>query len=245
MDATCIAADRGVDCATEATMTSPVPLCDKHQLQLVLAIVPDILTAALRHSEAAAKPIPLPPEERAAVIAGALPRPVGAYMGGTHGPVVYFADAGARIKIGFSTNLRNRLRQLSLQEKDVVLLLQGGLTLEQALHGMFKKERIDSTEWFVKSDRLMAFIQSKQADLGRQQQRKVQHQQRKRMSALVAGTPVDPGKREERLAIIRELIAEVGGDPTNLPLRVIQDRFGVHKTTASRMRSAASGRGAA
>src|SRR4051812_2034828 len=93
MDATCIAADQGVDCVAEATMASPVPLCDKHQLQVALAIVPDVLTMALRHAGATVKPVPLPPEERAAVIAGASPRPVGAYMGGVHGPVVYFADA--------------------------------------------------------------------------------------------------------------------------------------------------------
>lgn len=165
MATTCIAAAQGIECVTEATMTSPVPLCDEHRLQVALAVVPDILTTALRHAGAAVKPVPLPPEERAAVIAGAAPRPVGAYMGGVHGTVVYFADNGSRIKIGYSTNLRSRIRSLSLQEKDVVLLLQGGLTLERALHDTFKKERIDSTEWFVKSERIINFIELKRAEL--------------------------------------------------------------------------------
>lgn len=174
MPATCTAINQGVECTADATMTEPVPLCDEHQLQVVVLVVPDLLTAAHRHAGAAVKPIPLPPEERAAVVAGAPPRSVGAYMGGTHGPVAYFADAGARIKIGFSMNLRNRLRSLSLQEKDVALLLQGGLTLERALHDTFKKERIDSTEWFVKSERLMNFIEGKRRDLGGQTKRQAQ-----------------------------------------------------------------------
>ena len=180
-------------------MTSPVPLCDKHQLQVALAVVPDLLTAALRHAGAAVKPVPLPPEERAAVIAGAPPKPIGAYMGGAHGPVVYFADAGARVKIGFSTNLRNRLRSLSLQEKDVVLLLQGGLTLERALHDMFKKERIDSTEWFVKSDRLVSFIKSKLAELDLGASRGARGR---------VGLMVEPARKTAALASSQRTLAE-------------------------------------
>lgn len=243
--ATCTAINQGVECTADATMVEPVPLCDEHQLQVVVLVVPDLLTAAHRHAGAGVKPVPLPLEERAAVVAGAPPRPVAAYMGGTHGPVVYFADAGARIKIGFSTNLRNRIRSLSMQEKDVVLLLRGGLTLERALHDTFAKERIDSTEWFEKSDRLMSFIQSKLAGFNEQHQRKAQRQQRRRMATSPApsGTPLGSLKREDRMRIIRELIDGVGGNPTNLPLRAIQDRFGVHKSTASRMRSEASAQG--
>lgn len=236
----CTAENDGADCRTAATMKTPVPLCDEHCLQIALLVVPDLLVTALRHAGIGAKPAPLPPAERAAVIAGATPRPLGPYMGGAHDPVVYFADTGSRIKIGFSTNLRNRVRSLSLQEKDVLLLLQGGLTLEQALHDTFAKERIDNTEWFVKSDRLMGFIGLKLASLNAQHQRKVQHQQRKRMAVAASSGLSVPGRRVDRLAIVRELIDEAGGNPAGLPLRTIQQRFGVSQATASRMRSDAS-----
>lgn len=233
----CAAENDGADCRSAATMKTPVPLCDEHCLQIALLVVPDLLVTALRHAGVGAKPVPLPSAERAAVIAGASPRPLGTCTSGVHDPVVYFADAGARIKIGFSTNLRNRVRSLSLQEKDVLLLLQGGLTLEQALHDTFAKERIDNTEWFVKSDRLMDFIGSKLAVLDGQHQRKVQHQQRKRMAVSASSGLSVPGRRVDRLAIVRELIDGAGGDPADLPLRTIQQRFGVSQATASRMRS--------
>jgi len=216
MDEACIAADQGVDCVNDATMTSPVPLCDGHQLQVALLIVPDILTAALRHAGSDLKPVPLPPEERSAVVAGARPKPVGAHMGGAHGPVVYFADTGVRIKIGTSTNLRKRLRSLSLQENDVVLLLQGGLMLERALHDTFKKERIDSTEWFAKSDRLMKFIQSKLADLGRPLSGAPHKQQKRATRSLGAAadgrrTPAEWATLAEPL--YRKFVADHDGKP--------------------------------
>lgn len=240
MDTTCIAIDQEVECVADATMTSPVPLCDRHQLQVALAVVPDMLTTALRHAGSAVKPMPLAPDVRAAVIAGSPPRPVGARMAGVHAPVVYFADTGSRIKIGFSTNLRSRLRSLSLQQKDVALLLDGGLTLERALHDTFAMERIDSTEWFAKSDRLAAFIESKCADLAGRHRQKVQRQARKRLVHLAPADPAEPHQRSERVEIIRRLIRDVGGDPEAVPLKLIQERFGVHKSTASRMRSDAS-----
>lgn len=239
MGATCIATDQGVDCATEATMTSPVPLCDKHQLQVALAVVPDILTTAFRHAGAAAKPVPLPPEERSAVIAGAPPRPVGAYMGGAHGPVVYFADAGARIKIGFSTNLRNRLRSLSLQEKDVVLLLQGGLTLERALHDNFAKERIDSTEWFVKSDRLVNFIESKRRELGGQPRQQPQDRLLKGTSspsiAPAAGRPLSEWANLA-LPLYLQHVADVGRPPSGPQLAKLMEAAGYGHIKEARSR---------
>lgn len=161
----CLAVTEGVDCTAEAAITSPVPLCDKHRLQVALLVVPDLLASALRDAQTGVSPVPLAREERAAVIAGARPVSIGNYMGGVHGAVVYFIENGHRVKIGHSTNMRGRVRALSLQQKDILLLLQGGLTLERALHDTFKKERIDSTEWFVKSERIINFVESKRAEL--------------------------------------------------------------------------------
>lgn len=234
----CVAIEEGADCPGEASMTVPVPLCVRHQLQIALLVIPDVLATAARYAAPGTKPAVLAPEERAAIIAGAQPKPVGPYMGGVHGPVVYFIENGPSVKIGYSTNLRNRVRGLSLQEKNVALLLQGGLTLERALHATYDKERIDSTEWFAKSERLAAFMGSKRAELGGQRPQVAQRQVRRRVVPSVSAGPSVP--RGDRLEILRALIAEAGGNPADLSLKVIQDRFGVHKSTASRMRTAAS-----
>ena len=161
----CVAIDEGVECAAEAVMVRPVPLCEQHRIQVALLVAPDALTTLLRQAKTGMSRLSLPADERAAVIAGARPKAVGAYMGGIHGPVVYFLENGSRVKIGHSTNLRSRVKGLALQEKDVCLLLQGGLTLERALHSTFAKDRIDATEWFVKSEKIVEFIESKRSKL--------------------------------------------------------------------------------
>lgn len=239
MEATCIAADQGVDCTAEATMASPVPLCDRHQLQVALAVVPDILTTALRHAGVALKPLPLPPEERAAVIAGAPARPVGAYMSGAHGPVVYFVDAGSRVKIGHSTNMRNRVRGLSLQQKDILLLLQGGLTLERALHDTFAKERIDSTEWFVKSERLVNFIESKRATLGSQPSRQLQKRRRKDVpqpAVVSVGSRSLPEWANLALPLYQQHVADTGRAPSGPQLAKLMEQAGYGHIKESRSR---------
>ena len=55
-----------------------------------------------------------------------------------------------------------------------------------------------------------------------------------------AGSDAIPIKRADRLKIVADLIEDAGGNPANLPLKVIEDRFGVSQATASRMRSDAS-----
>ncbi|HXF03438.1 MAG TPA: GIY-YIG nuclease family protein [Arthrobacter sp.] len=239
MDTTCIAIDQGIECVAEATMTSPVPLCDGHQIQVALLVVPDILTAALRHAGSDLKPAPLPSEERSAVVAGARPKPVGAHMGGSHGPVVYFADTGARIKIGTSTNLRKRIRSLSLQEKDVVLLLQGGLMLERALHDTFAKERIDSTEWFAKSERLMKFIEGKRGELGVQPKQQPQRRVNKPSPAPQtgrAGARSLPEWANLALPLYQQYVAEVGRRPSGTELAKLMADAGYGEIKEARSR---------
>lgn len=185
----CTAADEGAECATEAAMIRPVALCEFHRIQVALLVVPDALTMLVQQAKTGMTRLSLPADERAAVIAGARPKPVGDYMGGVHGPVVYFLENGDRVKIGHSTNLRSRVKSLALQEKDVLLLLQGGLTLERALHSTFAKERIDATEWFAKSERIVEFIRSKSSQLAATDAGSGR-KQRKRM-ALSARLPVE------------------------------------------------------
>ena len=220
-------------------MVTPVPLCDEHRLQVALLVVPDVLTAALRHAGSDVRPAPLAPEERAAIVAGARAKPVGAYMGGVHGPVVYFADTGARIKIGTSTNLRKRIRSLSLQDKDVVLLLQGGLMLERALHDTFAKERIDSTEWFAKSERLMKFIEGKRGELGVQPKQQPQRRANKPSPTPQtgrAGARSLPEWANLALPLYQQYVAEVGRRPSGTELAKLMADAGYGEIKEARSR---------
>jgi hypothetical protein len=67
---------------------------------------------------------------------------------GKHRPYVYFVRNGDRVKIGTSTNVRNRISSLSLRTSDIVLLLLGDRHGEQGLHRKFADLRIGNTEWF-------------------------------------------------------------------------------------------------
>lgn len=163
----CIAMDEGLECSREAVLRRPVPLCVEHGTEVALLIVPDVLSAAIRLSKSGASLKPLGRVERDALVAGARPLKVKPYYRGTHSPVVYFIENGDVVKIGFSTHLRARVLSLALQERNVVLLLEGGFTLEQVLHSRFEKDRIDNTEWFHLSDDMVQFITEKCEQLAR------------------------------------------------------------------------------
>jgi len=65
-----------------------------------------------------------------------------------HGHVVYFILNGNRVKIGTTTNLRNRVRTLALKPRNVIACVPGNRQREDEMHAMFSKLRIDGTEWF-------------------------------------------------------------------------------------------------
>jgi hypothetical protein len=66
----------------------------------------------------------------------------------SHGDVVYFILNGNRVKIGTTTNLRNRVRALSLKPRNVIACVPGGRQHEDAMHAKFTELRIGRTEWF-------------------------------------------------------------------------------------------------
>jgi hypothetical protein len=58
---------------------------------------------------------------------------------------VYFVRIGKFIKIGFTTNLRGRLKSFrgtSAEPIEVLLIIPGGRELEQRLHALFCEDRI-------------------------------------------------------------------------------------------------------
>lgn len=68
--------------------------------------------------------------------------------GNKHEPVVYAILNGGCVKIGTTTNLKQRLSGLSLRANHVFGLIEGGGFVERELHERFTAQRHDNTEWF-------------------------------------------------------------------------------------------------
>lgn len=80
---------------------------------------------------------------------------------GRHEPVVYFLRNSERVKIGYTTNLFERITALSLRRSDVLLLVDGGRRMETDMHRRFHGYRIAGTEWFALKGELRTFIESR------------------------------------------------------------------------------------
>ena len=74
-------------------------------------------------------------------------------------PLVYYAQIGDYIKIGYSTRLRQRLR--TLRADHLLAVEPGGLDLERERHAQFRAERIDlRRENFRPSPELLDHIET-------------------------------------------------------------------------------------
>lgn len=153
------------ECLEGAWLTKPIPLCRQHALQVAEVIVPDVIAESLRSLRTRQSPKTLTPEEGAALIDGSRTLDPRDYLDGPHGPVVYMLENGSRVKIGHTTCLRRRVTDLSLRDSNILLLLEGGPTLERALHTRFAQFRVERTEWFTLVEPIVSFAESKRAGL--------------------------------------------------------------------------------
>jgi hypothetical protein len=80
---------------------------------------------------------------------------------GTYSSVVYFVSPGDDlVKIGYTTNLKSRVRTLQTGHSkplEILLVLDGNHDLEQELHKQFSK-RLKRGEWFRLSGEISKFI---------------------------------------------------------------------------------------
>lgn len=146
----CAASDRGAECGDVPAVATPVPLCRRH-----LASVMHQATRIFIIHEASEQ---IQGTYDADAIGRAKVLEISLHLSGRHRDAVYFISNGSRIKIGYTTNLRERISALSLRREDVVLLLSGGMDLERALHRRFKHARVNNTEWFAITRQLRDFI---------------------------------------------------------------------------------------
>jgi len=75
--------------------------------------------------------------------------------------VVYYLRHADRVKIGTSSNPRQRLS--ALWHDELLAFERGDRTLEHRRHEQFAQERFDRTEWFALSERLADHIESVRA----------------------------------------------------------------------------------
>ncbi|MGW3735174.1 GIY-YIG nuclease family protein [Streptomyces sp. NPDC005148] len=152
--ARCLGMDDGVACVDAATSVTPVPLCTPHRMEVAIGIVPEMLNRAAGRGDGVPQ-LPLTDEQADAVRKA---RPVPSELGGQHAPRVYFIEHGNRVKIGYTTNLRKRLSDLSLRVSNVRIVLQGGFALERALHVHFAALRVEDTEWFRNAPAIREYV---------------------------------------------------------------------------------------
>lgn len=81
--------------------------------------------------------------------------------------LVYYVRIGENVKIGYSTNLKQRISQLRLQPTALLATEPGGRELEKERHRQFSAERIVSNrEDFMLTNRLREHIESVRAEHG-------------------------------------------------------------------------------
>jgi hypothetical protein len=81
--------------------------------------------------------------------------------GENHAPVVYFARMADKVKIGTTTNLKQRVRSFYLDLSDVLVVVPGGKDVEAAYHKRFASSRVDEDgrqELFHIDHRLAFFL---------------------------------------------------------------------------------------
>lgn len=81
--------------------------------------------------------------------------------GQSHAPVVYFARMGDNVKIGTTTNLKNRMQSFYLSLGDVLAVVPGGEDVEDAFHQQFAASRVEGDgrrELFRIDGRLRRFL---------------------------------------------------------------------------------------
>lgn len=130
------------DCGNDADSNFDAPICMNHAKRLAVQVM--LLT---KKTPVTSKPLKEKPEGRNA-------NPAHGRHRLTDG-LVYFIKFDGRIKIGFTTNLPQRMRQLPHDE--ILALIPGTVSTERALHSKFASLRANG-EWFTAGPELRAYV---------------------------------------------------------------------------------------
>lgn len=137
----CLGMDGDNSCAEDVTTTIPVPLCTRHRVQVARSVTPEMLAS---EGDLTSVAVAVQPD-----------------FSGPHDPRVYFVVNGDMVKIGLTTNLKNRLHRLGHPRGSVALLLNGGRSLEASLHHRFADFRVPDSEWFRRTAEINDYVVAK------------------------------------------------------------------------------------
>src|SRR5690348_16118073 len=80
------------------------------------------------------------------------------------GPVVYYAQMGANVKIGYSIDLRRRMKTMYVQRDLLLAVEPGGRKVERERHLLLVTYRIKGTELFMPNRILSEIIEGLRAE---------------------------------------------------------------------------------
>lgn len=207
-------------CDETPVIAEPVSLCEEHALQVSLHVVPGLLSRRLAETRSRNEDGTEPLSPAAThMVSSAVSMPMPETE--THSSLVYFLANGGRVKIGQTRGLYSRTRSLSLRADAVLLLLQGGASLERALHAKFAAHRIGDSEWFDLTPEIVRFVGTKA------------HSKplRKPATGPRRSSRTSPASRQEReVELVIALMRDLGFEKTSLA--VVKDRLGMPQTTA-------------
>lgn len=139
---------KGAFCDYESLPDAPFPICVKHASQILRYLnsytpsnVDDRVILAVRAME----------QSRA--------QQAERKRHSTTVEVVYYAQVGHRIKIGYTTNLASRIRSYPPGTR-LLAYEPGDLAVEAQRHAQFADDLEAGREWFAPSERLIAHINS-------------------------------------------------------------------------------------
>jgi len=133
------------ECYSAPSDMLALPLCERHALKVYREV--KLILAMADPTAAVLASLPKPDEPRTAV------------QKLTPGEV-YFVRFGDRIKIGFSTNVKTRMK--AVPHDAILATMPGTPAVESRMHKRFAHLRITG-EWFRPGPDLMAFIDSLKA----------------------------------------------------------------------------------
>lgn len=131
-----------------------VPLCEAHYRVAGMAWIGDNIELLRGVTEALPQEVMFDRVRREADVRRARARVVERAEG-----VVYYIRVGDQVKIGTTTNLRERMIALRVDGSDLLATEPGGYDVERRRHHEFADERYGRRENFALSDRLAAHIE--------------------------------------------------------------------------------------
>ncbi|RSN55588.1 hypothetical protein DMH12_15325 [Streptomyces sp. WAC 04229] len=145
------------ECRTLATTKEPLQFCPEHQDEAASLLAQIAAPAKFQELEDALQRSPITLYRRYGYALTPIPQNM------QHAPLVYFARRERLIKIGWTTDLKKRMKALVTRS---LATEPGDIVRERQLHRRFKHLLAERREWFHPGPDLIAYINELRAAAG-------------------------------------------------------------------------------